>query len=161
MPFQKGNQINKGKISPKRNGKYIPCSCCGKLVYFSKSRLNKRKYCSQKCMGKDRIGKSINLREKNGNWSGGIRKSNNGNYIEVLKPNHPLANKYGCVRQSRLIMEKHLGRYLKPKEVVHHKNGNTLDDRIKNLKLFSNNSKHLKFHHPNDSPFAKKSIYRT
>jgi hypothetical protein len=43
-------------------------------------------------------------------------------------------------------MEKHLGRYLKPEEVVHHIDGNTHNDEISNLKVFKNNSEHAKHH---------------
>lgn len=34
-----------------------------------------------------------------------------------------------------IIMEKFLGRIIKTNEVVHHKNGNTLDNRMENLEL--------------------------
>jgi len=82
---------------------------------------------------------------KNPNWNGGKTKSTQG-YIKILANNHPFADKYGYVYKHRLVMEKHLGRYLKPKEVIHHINGNLLDNRIKNLKLFINQNEHIKFH---------------
>ncbi len=84
--------------------------------------------------------------ENSPNWKGGIYKRTDG-YIYILKPNHPHASKRdGYVLQSRLVMEKMLGHYLKPEEIVHHKNDKRDDDRPENLKLFPANSEHTRFH---------------
>ena len=77
------------------------------------------------------------------NWKGG--KSKKEGYIVVWCPNHPHA-KNGYVLEHRLIMEAHLGRTLKPTEVVHHINQITDDNRIENLMLFANNGIHRNYH---------------
>ncbi len=64
-------------------------------------------------------------------------------YILVHRPDHPAANVRGYVREHRLVMEQHLGRYLTEKEVVHHKNGVVTDNRLENLELFESNAAHV------------------
>jgi hypothetical protein len=74
-------------------------------------------------------------------WNGG-RRINHQGYVLVYCPNHPYADRQGLVREHRLVMERHLGRYLWPEEVVHHENDNPQDNRIENLKIFANNAEH-------------------
>ena len=76
-------------------------------------------------------------------WKGGRTVDKSG-YILVYLPSHPHANNAGYVREHRLVMERVLGRLLRPEEVVHHKNDDSSDNRPENLELFERNSHHLK-----------------
>ena len=80
--------------------------------------------------------------ENHGNWKGG-RKIQNGYYM-VHCPSHPKAI-LGYVYEHRLIMEQHIGRYLKKDEIVHHKNRNKQDNRLENLEILTP-SEHNRVH---------------
>ena len=67
-------------------------------------------------------------------WKGGINKHSEG-YVKIYKPNHPNADKYNYILEHRFVMEQILGRYLRSKEIVHHKNGIRNDNRPENLIL--------------------------
>jgi predicted transcriptional regulator len=77
-------------------------------------------------------------------WKGGVVIR--GGYRYVYEPDHPHATQLKQVLEHRLVMEEKLGRYLTPKEVVHHVNKDTLDNRPENLVLYDSNARHLQEH---------------
>jgi hypothetical protein len=117
------------------NSKCIAVSCpkCGKLRWAN-YRNNKPEYlyclsCAQKRRFADKIKKR--------------RITKQGYVLLHITPDNPY---YPMARQDkpgwaafvlehRLIMAQHLGRLLKPEEIVHHKNGIKDDNRIENLFL--------------------------
>jgi uncharacterized protein (DUF1330 family) len=153
-----------------RSGFTAKCRCdnCGK-TYIRKYILVKNlahHFCSRKCYGEWKIenSKGVNnpfynrshtletiekIRKKqkgsnNKGWKGG--KTTRHGYIVVKAYNHPQRDANNYIREHRLVMEKFLGRYLKPEEIVHHINGIKDDNRIENLMLFANNVEHIKYH---------------
>lgn len=80
---------------------------------------------------------------KHPQWKNGVTTTTQG-YIHVYCPNHPRANVRNAVPLQVLVMEEHLGRYLKwirkchpENEVVHHKNLDKTDNRLENLQLMT------------------------
>jgi hypothetical protein len=71
-------------------------------------------------------------------WKHGRYTTRQG-YVYLLQPKHPAVvngkNGRGYVAEHRLVMEKHLGRYLKKNEYVHHRNAVKSDNRIENLEI--------------------------
>ena len=155
--------INKIKLN-KSGRKYIlECLNCHKIFELSGFIFNagQGKFCCHRCSCEASVGRKNPMKEstkkklskfakerlgkKASNWRGG-KRINNG-YIIIYSPEHPYPNfqkKY--VYEHRLVMEKHLGRYLLPTEHVHHINKIKTDNRVKNLELFLSAKEHIKLH---------------
>lgn len=133
----------------KANGKMMACKQCGKEVYIYKARQNKYKFCSRKCHAKNilcnpevRKKRKYISGENNPKWKGGtIRKD--GYKLTIIKGKREY--------EHRFIMEEYLGRKLIGEENIHHINGNRSNNRIENLKLYSNKAEHslCENHKPN------------
>lgn len=146
-----------GKIGRKK-GVYTKiekiCQYCKKIffLYHDPSHQGGGKFCSIKCRAN--FGHTKETKEKlsiaqrkrwlrnptlyqgknNPQWKGGRYKTIEG-YVLIYSPNHPFKNSSNRVLEHRLVMEKFLGRYLKPTELIHHINGIRDDNRLENLKL--------------------------
>jgi hypothetical protein len=63
-------------------------------------------------------------------------------YILFRAPKHPYANAAGYIREHRLVMEGIVDRFLRPEEVVHHRDGVKSNNSPDNLELFPSNAEH-------------------
>lgn len=134
--YNKEYKRNVLKIPPRKQKEFIERKCrhCNNEFEISKNdkrSVRKRLFCSRGCS-------FIWHRKK----FEGCKTTANG-YIMVKVSKHPFANNRGYVYEHRLVMEKKLGRYLTPNEIVHHEN-KVKDDN--NLRLFSSTNQHTIYH---------------
>jgi len=122
------------------------CLVCNNefLTYPSKIKLGRGKYCSKTCSN------SITLIKKGQRLSPAtelkgtlnpkgyritVSRENGRPYRELFLPEYPNTMKNGYIREHRYIMEQHLGRPLEKDEIVHHIDGDTLNNNPSNLEV--------------------------
>lgn len=110
------------KENVKIKGQRRNCPVCGREIYVKPSEFKHTKTCSMSC-------RKEYLKSSHGNrWKGGHVSALG--YVRVWDN-----QKNGLVFAHRKEMEKHLGRKLRKNEVVHHKDGDKLNNKIENLEL--------------------------
>lgn len=130
---------------PRTRCKIKLCSHCREKYVISTYHAKTSRFCSKTCAG---LAQPKRPGSKASRWNGGRHRTHEG-YVEVYAPDHPraLAGGRKYAREHRLVMEKHLGRYLRADEVVHHINGVKDDNRLENLELRTR-SAHALEHRP-------------
>lgn len=83
--------------------------------------------------------------EKCPNWKGGVMVTPKG-YRQVLKPEHPRADKRGYVMEHILVWEEATGVSIPENCCIHHLNGDKKDNRIENLCMMLHRA-HTVYHH--------------
>lgn len=79
-------------------------------------------------------------------------------YKHVLLPGHPLARADGYVAEHRLLKEKEL---VDKQQVVHHEDGDRLNNKWSNLVVYKNNGAHRKEHSKKESRDKKGKFTKT
>ena len=82
---------------------------------------------------------------QNHSWKGGTHRHPLG-YIKLLIPTHPRADCKGYVSEHLVVVERALGKYLRPGAHIHHVNGDPSDNRTSNLVVCENHAYHHLLH---------------
>jgi hypothetical protein len=128
-----------------KNIPYGYCHCgCGQKTTIAKKTNTKAGWVA----GKPRFyihGHHVGIGPDNRNWSGGkfIRKSRNKSYVSAYAPGHPRGR---YVFEHILVAERVLGKVLPIGTVVHHIDGNGLNNANNNLVICQDEVYHKLLH---------------
>lgn len=100
------------------------------------------------------VSRKARFGKENNNWRGGRTIASNG-YALVRKPGHPNADVRGYVYEHRYVASQILGRELWDHEIVHHIDGNKLNNSPENLQVVDSYRNHQYSHRPKDSKLRR------
>lgn len=121
-------------MANRKTGRPAVCAHCG--IDFLSYR-NTVRFCSQSCAGKASMLKNARRGAANNRYNGGFSSWDGRAIIVTRDGSHML--------YSRALMAGHVGRLLRPSEIVHHVNGDPADDRIENLEIVTR-AEHIELH---------------
>lgn len=139
-----------------RNGDYClrVCDVCGNeqwIGYWNAYKKDRHlcRYCNNHEQGKKRIGKFVPHNKGNIQYPKNIGNFyiNPNGYVEMWVGKHTCSDVAGgYYKEHRLVVEADMGRKLTKEEIVHHINGDKIDNRIDNLHVCSNDKEHRNIH---------------
>lgn len=125
---------------------------CGKEFHVARWQLEsgRGKYCSNECKYKYRVrpsGLKYVIKAKNKGWfkSGDTRNVPSFPYFDKSLGYMKISIKGKEYKYHRYVLSVYLGRELDVDELVHHKDGNRLNNSLENLEIMSR-SAHMKLH---------------
>lgn len=130
---------SKCRDNARKKGIIKKCINCGKEFYTTRNEC-----CSKKCV--------YEYKKKNYKHKIYLENGYEVRYIGGY-------NKKGNVKNHRYIMERYLGRKLNENEIIHHKDGNKLNNDINNLEVMTR-SEHSKLHRLKELNDGKKLFGR-
>jgi hypothetical protein len=118
------------------------CKECG--VSFIPNR-REQTFCDRSCASKPKGRRRKG--QKTGPRRGWIyaKRTNRDGYLMIYAGNHPYAEGRKMIPVHVAAVELEMGRRINPGECVHHRDGNVLNNRMKNLELMSH-ADHSRMH---------------
>jgi len=136
----------------------MQCAICSATVIRYPSTIKDAVYCSMACVGiSKRRGQSFECAKCGSSFYRRPAEQDARNLYcsrdcyMADRDHNKSYKKIGERHLHRIVAEKKLGRKLRPKEVVHHIDGNKRNNSPRNLAVLKNQSEHAKIHFQNEN----------